>query len=65
MSPRFTESVVEEAALAWLDGLGYAILHGPDIAPGETFAERETYGQAVHERRLYPKEAERFPAEVI
>ena len=36
----FTESVVEEAALAWLDGLGYSILHGPDIAPGEADAER-------------------------
>jgi type I restriction enzyme R subunit len=49
---RFTESVVEDAALAWLEGLGYAILHGPDIAPGEPFAEREDYGQVVLERRL-------------
>jgi type I restriction enzyme R subunit len=31
----FTESVVEDAALAWLKGLGYAVLHGPDIAAGE------------------------------
>jgi type I restriction enzyme R subunit len=30
-----SESVVEEAALDILNGLGYAILHGPDIAPGE------------------------------
>ena len=22
----------QEAALAWLEGLGYAVLHGPDIA---------------------------------
>ena len=36
----FTESEVESAALAWLEGLGYTILHGPDIAPGESFAER-------------------------
>ncbi len=36
----FTESVVEEAALAWLESLGYAILHGPDIAVGELAAER-------------------------
>ncbi len=48
----FTESIVEEAALAWLESLGYAILHGPDIAPGEPFAEREDYGQVVLERRL-------------
>jgi hypothetical protein len=26
---RFTESVVEEAALAWLEALGYVVLHGP------------------------------------
>ena len=51
-SMRFTESVVEEAALAWLEGLGYTILHGPDIAPGEPFAERDDYGQVVLERRL-------------
>ena len=25
----FTESIVEEAALAWLEALGYAVLHGP------------------------------------
>jgi len=31
----FTESVVEDAALAWLESLGYAVLHGPDIAVGE------------------------------
>jgi len=27
MSPGFTESIVEDAALTWLEGLGYAILH--------------------------------------
>jgi len=48
----FTESVVEEATLAWLESLGYTILHGPDIAQGEPFAEREDYGQVVLERRL-------------
>ena len=32
--PAFAESVVEEAALAWLEALGYAVLHGPDIAVG-------------------------------
>ena len=38
------ESVVEEAALG---GLGYTIPAGPDIAPGELTAERETYGDVV------------------
>ena len=32
--PAFTESVVEDAALAWLDALGYTVLHGPNIAAG-------------------------------
>ena len=40
MRAAFTESVVEEAALAWLESLGYAILHGPEIAPGEPLAEQ-------------------------
>ena len=44
---RFTESVVEEAALECLEGLGYAIKHGPDIAPGELGAERADYAQLV------------------
>jgi len=39
VSRRFTESVVDEAALAWLESLGYAILYGPPIAPGELLAE--------------------------
>jgi hypothetical protein len=28
----FTEPIVEDAALAWLDALGYAVLHDPAIA---------------------------------
>jgi type I restriction enzyme R subunit len=50
----FTESVVEEAALAWLEALGYAVLHGPDIAAGELAAERgdPNYRDVVLEARL-------------
>ena len=50
----FTESVVEDAALAWLASLGYAILHGPDIAAGESAAERSdpNYRDVVLEGRL-------------
>src|SRR5260221_3267712 len=50
----FAESVVEEAALAWLHGLGYAVLHGPDIAAGEPGAERSdpNYRDVLLERRL-------------
>lgn len=36
---QFTESVVDAAALAWLESLGYAVLHGPNIAVGEPAAE--------------------------
>ncbi|MHB0877026.1 MAG: type I restriction endonuclease subunit R [Anaerolineae bacterium] len=48
----FTESVVEAAALAWLEGLGYAVRSGAEIAPGEPGAERDDYGEAVLTRRL-------------
>ena len=50
----FTESVVEEAALAWLSSLGYKVLHGPDIAAGEPGAERSdpNYREVVLEHRL-------------
>jgi hypothetical protein len=36
----FTESVVEEAALGSLAGLGYTVLSGPTIAPGQLAAIR-------------------------
>ncbi len=37
MTAAFTESVVEDAALTWLEGLGWTVKHGPEIAPGELF----------------------------
>jgi len=47
-----SESVVEQAALAWLESLGWTIRHGAEIAPDEPGAERGDYGQVVLERRL-------------
>jgi type I restriction enzyme R subunit len=49
-----TESIVEDASLAWLESLGYSVLHGPDIAAGEPAAERSdpNYRDVVLERRL-------------
>ncbi len=44
MSPGIQESDVEEAALAWLQGAGWTVHCGADIAPGETGAERDHYG---------------------
>lgn len=35
-----SESDVENVALEWLGGMGYTILPGPSIAPGELTAER-------------------------
>jgi len=52
MSRAFTESVVEEAALAWLEAAGWRIAHGPDIAPGMLTAERSDYGEVILGRRL-------------
>jgi type I restriction enzyme, R subunit len=49
---RFTESVVEDAALALLESLDWTVKHGPDIAPGELSAERTNYAQVVLEDRL-------------
>jgi type I restriction enzyme R subunit len=51
-TPAFTESVIEDAALAWLESLGWMVKGGLDIAPGELTAERADYGQVVLEHRL-------------
>jgi len=48
----FTESVVEQAALAWLENVGWSIKNGLDIAPDMPAAERRDYGQVILERRL-------------
>ena len=49
---RFTELEVEEASLAWLENLGWSIVHGPDIAHDSPQPERSGYGDVVLERRL-------------
>jgi len=48
----FSESIIEQAALAWLKAIGWETVFGPDIAPGMLAAERENYSQVVLERRL-------------
>ena len=48
----FTESHVEEAALEWLAGLGYAVLYGPDISPDGSRPERGSYDQVLLTERL-------------
>ena len=49
---KFSESHVEDAALEWLAGLGYAVLHGPDISPDGPTPERISYDQVVLTPRL-------------
>ena len=49
---KFSENHVEDAALEWLSGLGYAVLHGADIAPDGLTPERISYGEVVLTGRL-------------
>jgi type I restriction enzyme R subunit len=65
---QFTESVVEQAALGWFESAGWAVRHGAEIAPGESDAERENYGQVILERRLREALARfspKLPAEAL
>ena len=48
----FTESEVEDAALEWLESLGWSVVHGPSIAPDTAGAERTDYSDVVLEHRL-------------
>jgi type I restriction enzyme R subunit len=47
-----TESIVEDAALTWFGELGYAVGHGPQMAPGEPAAERDSFSEVVLVGRL-------------
>ncbi|HEY5043763.1 MAG TPA: type I restriction endonuclease subunit R, partial [Verrucomicrobiae bacterium] len=55
MSKGISESVIEDAALDWLGGLGYEVLSGLAIAPGEPAAERADYKQVFLFDRLQTK----------
>ncbi len=48
-----TESEVEAAALAWLAGLGYAVLHGPDIGPEGAASERGSHDEVLLAGRFH------------
>ncbi len=52
MNDPLNESSIEEAALSWFTDLGYDIQRGEDIAPGESAAERDAYGDVVLVGRL-------------
>ena len=44
---QINESIVEDATLSWFGELGYAIGHGPHMAPGEPAAERDSFADVV------------------
>lgn len=46
------ESVIELAALSWLQSLGWALRHGPELATGQPGAERQDYSQVILPARL-------------
>tara|TARA_E500000318_G_scaffold46112_2_gene43522 strand:+ start:8621 stop:11743 length:3123 start_codon:yes stop_codon:yes gene_type:complete len=48
----FNEDVVEQASLAWFEGLGYSIAHGPEIAPQSAGSERADYSEVLLVDRL-------------
>lgn len=52
MTAGITESDLESIALSWLESLGWAVRYGPEIAPGEDFAERQDYREVVLAQRL-------------
>ena len=57
------ESDVEQVALGWVQGLGWRVAQGPDIA-----SERADYGAVVLERRrgrLPPGSTRELPAEAL
>ena len=65
---KLTESIVEQAALDWFDGLGYEVLSGLTIAPAEPAAERSDYKQVFLFDRLQSKLKDlnpKIPAEGI
>ena len=52
MSPAPREADLEAVVLDLLADLGWSVRHGPEIAPGESAAEREDYREVVLTGRL-------------
>jgi len=47
------EALIENATLSWLSSLGYTLIFGPEIAPEEPAAERESFQEVLLFRRLH------------
>ena len=54
--------MVEDATLEWFGELGYAVGHGPHLAPGEPAAERASFGEVVLVGRLREAIRQLYPA---
>jgi type I restriction enzyme R subunit len=52
MKALVAESGVEEVCLEYFADLGWQVLYGPDVAPGERAAERSSYRDILLEARL-------------
>ncbi len=52
MTSFIAESAVEEVCLDFFAELGWSVLYGPEIAPGEPGAERSSYRDVLLEGRL-------------
>jgi type I restriction enzyme R subunit len=58
---KIREDTAEYAALSWFKDLGYSILYGPDLAPGELYSERADYADVALKGRLEKAIAKRKP----
>lgn len=47
------EAIVEDVAFDWSEELGYAVGHGPHLAPGEPAAERDSFSEVALVGRLH------------
>lgn len=45
-------TIVKYADLEWIGELSYAVGHGPHLAPGEPAAERNSFSDEAHVRRV-------------
>ncbi len=53
IEPQFvSESSVEQALLAQFEAVGYSVVSGPSISPGEAGSERESHGDVCLSGRL-------------
>jgi type I restriction enzyme R subunit len=56
------ESVIESAAVAWFEAVGWQVTRGPEIAPDSPAAERRDHCEVVLARRLHDALARLNPA---